>query len=159
MICRCGSATAVTWCGFPLDAFAFWLHDKGRSAQSLRSCCSRTRWCFEDYPTMHSIMNINGPQRHGSQESYILDNTPKKKSSLWYRASLRGSSERHRQNTVSQPKVCKVRQYVKCAVNTQNQITFKCYLCCALTNNLPAANSSSLQLAKELLIASMLSDI
>uniref|UniRef100_A0A3Q0QTS2 Cytohesin 1 interacting protein n=1 Tax=Amphilophus citrinellus TaxID=61819 RepID=A0A3Q0QTS2_AMPCI len=53
---------------------------------------------------MHSIMNMNGLQRQGSQESYIVDNTPKKKSSLWYRASLRGSSERHRQNTGSQPK-------------------------------------------------------
>lgn len=56
---------------------------------------------------MHSIMNMNGLQRQGSQESYIVDNTPKKKSSLWYRASLRGSSERHRQNTGLQPKVCK----------------------------------------------------
>ncbi|XP_030613443.1 cytohesin-interacting protein-like [Archocentrus centrarchus] len=56
---------------------------------------------------MHSIMNMNGLQRQGNQESYIVDNTPKKKSSLWYRASLRGSSERHRQSTGSQPKVCK----------------------------------------------------
>nr|XP_004555461.1 cytohesin-interacting protein isoform X1 [Maylandia zebra] len=56
---------------------------------------------------MHSIMNINGLQRQGSQESYILDNTPKKKSSLWYRASLRGNSDRHRHSTGSQPRVCK----------------------------------------------------
>ncbi|XP_008291197.1 cytohesin-interacting protein [Stegastes partitus] len=46
-------------------------------------------------------MNFSGLPRQASQDSYILDNTQKKKSSLWYRRSLRGSSERHRQNTGS----------------------------------------------------------
>uniref|UniRef100_G3NQT1 Cytohesin 1 interacting protein n=1 Tax=Gasterosteus aculeatus aculeatus TaxID=481459 RepID=G3NQT1_GASAC len=43
-------------------------------------------------------MNFNGLQRQGSQENYILDNTLKKKCSLWYRRSLKGNSGR--QNSV-----------------------------------------------------------
>ncbi|XP_022596590.1 cytohesin-interacting protein [Seriola dumerili] len=56
---------------------------------------------------MQSTMNFNGLQCQGIQENYILDNTPRKKSSLFSRRSLRGSSDRHRQNTSSLPRVCK----------------------------------------------------
>ncbi|KAM7380609.1 hypothetical protein PAMP_003891 [Pampus punctatissimus] len=49
-------------------------------------------------------MNFNGLQRQGSQENYILDNTLRKKNPLWYRRSLRGNSDRHRQNTGTLPK-------------------------------------------------------
>lgn len=59
---------------------------------------------------MQSTMNFTGLQRQASQDNYILDNTQKKKSSLWYRRSLRGSNERHRQNTGSLPKVRKPKQ-------------------------------------------------
>uniref|UniRef100_A0A4W6FN86 Cytohesin 1 interacting protein n=1 Tax=Lates calcarifer TaxID=8187 RepID=A0A4W6FN86_LATCA len=57
---------------------------------------------------MQSTMNFNGLQRQGSQDNYILDNTQRKKSSLWYRRSLRGNSDRHRQNANSVPRVCKI---------------------------------------------------
>ncbi|KAK2839724.1 hypothetical protein Q5P01_013464 [Channa striata] len=56
---------------------------------------------------MQSTTNFNVLQRHASQENYILDNSHKKKSSLWYRRSLRGNNDRHRQNTSSVPRVCK----------------------------------------------------
>ncbi|XP_022073846.1 cytohesin-interacting protein [Acanthochromis polyacanthus] len=59
---------------------------------------------------MQSTMNFTGLQRQASQDNYILDNTQKKKSSLWYRRSLRGSSDRHRQNTGSLPRVRKLKQ-------------------------------------------------
>ncbi|KAF7665229.1 hypothetical protein LDENG_00149010 [Lucifuga dentata] len=50
---------------------------------------------------MQSTRNFSGLQCQGSQEPYILDNSLRKKSSLWYRRSLRGNSEKHRQNTGS----------------------------------------------------------
>ncbi|KAL7384532.1 hypothetical protein ABVT39_004259 [Epinephelus coioides] len=56
---------------------------------------------------MQSTMNFNGLPRQGSQESYILDNTLRKKCSLWYRRSLRGNNDRHRHNTGTLPRVCK----------------------------------------------------
>lgn len=55
-------------------------------------------------------MNFNGLQRQSSQENYILDNTSKKKSLLWYRRSLRGNNDRHRQNTGSLPRAHKHKQ-------------------------------------------------
>ncbi|XP_028993661.1 cytohesin-interacting protein isoform X2 [Betta splendens] len=55
-------------------------------------------------------MTSNELRRQGSQDAYILDNAHKKKSSLWYRRSLRGSGERHRQSTGSQPRGCKPKQ-------------------------------------------------
>nr|XP_046260442.1 cytohesin-interacting protein [Scatophagus argus] len=59
---------------------------------------------------MQSTMNFNGLQRQGSQENYILDNTLKKKCSLWYRRSLRGHNDRHRQNSGSLTRVHKPKQ-------------------------------------------------
>ncbi|KAM6934488.1 cytohesin-interacting protein [Xenentodon cancila] len=59
---------------------------------------------------MQSNMNFNGLQRQGSQENNFLENTLKKKASLWYRRSLRGNGDRHRQNTGSLPRVCKPKQ-------------------------------------------------
>ncbi|XP_042350537.1 cytohesin-interacting protein [Plectropomus leopardus] len=59
---------------------------------------------------MQSTMNFNGLPRQGSQESYILDNTLRKKCSLWYRRSLRGNNDRHRHNTGSLPRLCKPKQ-------------------------------------------------
>ncbi|XP_071327518.1 cytohesin-interacting protein [Trachinotus anak] len=56
---------------------------------------------------MQSTMNFNGLQGQGTQENYILDNTPRKKTSLWSRRSLRGSIDRQRQNTTSLQRVCK----------------------------------------------------
>lgn len=56
---------------------------------------------------MQSTMNFNGLQGQGIQENYILDNVPKKKTSLWSRPSLRRISDRQRQNRSSQPRVCK----------------------------------------------------
>ncbi|KAM8750078.1 cytohesin-interacting protein isoform 1-T2 [Acanthopagrus schlegelii] len=56
---------------------------------------------------MQSTMNSNGLQRQSSQENYILDNTLRKKCSLWYRRSLKGNNDRHRQNTGSLPRVRK----------------------------------------------------
>nr|XP_019945442.1 PREDICTED: cytohesin-interacting protein [Paralichthys olivaceus] len=46
---------------------------------------------------MQSTMNFNGLQRQGAQE--IVDNTHRKKSSLWSRRSLRGNNDRHRQKS------------------------------------------------------------
>lgn len=97
---------------FRFDTLCCWLHStakQGRATQLLKSCCSRTWWCFEDQSTMQSTMNSNGLQRQGSQENYILDNTLRKKCSLWYRRSLKGNNDRHRQNTGSLPRVRKVR--------------------------------------------------
>ncbi|XP_076603216.1 cytohesin-interacting protein [Chaetodon auriga] len=59
---------------------------------------------------MQSTMNFNGLQRQASQENYILDNTLRKKCSLWYRRSLKGNNDRHRQNTGSLPRVRKPKQ-------------------------------------------------
>ncbi|XP_078117897.1 cytohesin-interacting protein [Sander vitreus] len=59
---------------------------------------------------MQSTMNFNGLARQGSQENYILDNTLRKKCSLWYRRSLRGNNDRHRHNTGSLPRVCKPKE-------------------------------------------------
>ncbi|XP_070694154.1 cytohesin-interacting protein [Pempheris klunzingeri] len=59
---------------------------------------------------MQSTMNFNGLQRQASQENYILDNTLRKKCSLWYRRSLRGNNDRHRQSTGSLPRVRKPKQ-------------------------------------------------
>lgn len=56
---------------------------------------------------MQSTMNFNEHQRRGNQENNNLDNTLRKKSSLWYRRSVRGSTDRHRQNTGTVPRVCK----------------------------------------------------
>uniref|UniRef100_A0A3B3VQU1 Cytohesin 1 interacting protein n=1 Tax=Poecilia latipinna TaxID=48699 RepID=A0A3B3VQU1_9TELE len=53
---------------------------------------------------MQSTMNINGLQRQTSQENCNLDNTLKKKAALWYRRSLRGNNDRHRQNTSTLPR-------------------------------------------------------
>ncbi|CAN9497813.1 unnamed protein product [Ophioblennius macclurei] len=56
-------------------------------------------------------MNFNDLQQGGgSQENCSVDNTLKKKASLWYRRSLRGMSDRHRQTTGSMPRGCKPRQ-------------------------------------------------
>ncbi|XP_051260043.1 cytohesin-interacting protein [Dicentrarchus labrax] len=59
---------------------------------------------------MQATMNFNGLQRQGSQENYILDNTLRKKCSLWYRRSLKGNNDRHRQNTGSMTRVHKPKQ-------------------------------------------------
>ncbi|KAL6100739.1 cytip [Pungitius sinensis] len=59
---------------------------------------------------MQTAMNFNGLQRQGSQENSNLDNTLRKKCSLWYRRSLRGQSDRQRHNTGSLPTVCKSKQ-------------------------------------------------
>ncbi|AWP13037.1 putative cytohesin-interacting protein [Scophthalmus maximus] len=59
---------------------------------------------------MQSTMNINGLHRRGSEDNYILDNTHRKKSSLWSRRSLRGNNDRHRQSTSSLPRGCKPKQ-------------------------------------------------
>ncbi|XP_031714139.1 cytohesin-interacting protein isoform X2 [Anarrhichthys ocellatus] len=55
-------------------------------------------------------MNFNGLPRQDSQENYILDNTLRRKCSLWYRRSLMGNNDRHRHNTGSLPRVCKPKQ-------------------------------------------------
>ncbi|KAF7215963.1 cytohesin-interacting protein [Nothobranchius furzeri] len=49
-------------------------------------------------------MNFNGLQRESSQE--VQENSLKKKP-LWYRRSLRGNTDRHRQNAGTQPRACK----------------------------------------------------
>ncbi|XP_042282837.1 cytohesin-interacting protein [Thunnus maccoyii] len=55
-------------------------------------------------------MNFNGLQRQSSQENHILDNTQRKNKSLWHRRSLRGNSDRHRQNTGTLSRVNKTIQ-------------------------------------------------
>ncbi|XP_054471479.1 cytohesin-interacting protein [Anoplopoma fimbria] len=59
---------------------------------------------------MQSTMNFNGLPRQGSQDNFILDNTLRKKCSLWYRRSLRGNNDRQRHNTGSLQRVCKPKQ-------------------------------------------------
>ncbi|XP_034417415.1 cytohesin-interacting protein [Cyclopterus lumpus] len=59
---------------------------------------------------MQSTMNFNGLPRKGSQENYILDNTLRKKCSLWYRRSLKGNNDRPHHNAGSLPRVCKPNQ-------------------------------------------------
>ncbi|KAM6955551.1 cytohesin-interacting protein [Lycodopsis pacificus] len=59
---------------------------------------------------MQSTMNFNGLPRQDSQENYILDNTLRRKCSLWYQRSLMGNNDRHRHNTGSLPRVCKPKQ-------------------------------------------------
>ncbi|KAJ0005706.1 hypothetical protein NQD34_015600 [Periophthalmus magnuspinnatus] len=56
---------------------------------------------------MQATMNFNVFGRHGSQEN--CNQEDKKKSSLWYRRSVKGSRDRQRQNTATLPR-CKVRQ-------------------------------------------------
>uniref|UniRef100_A0A8C6PXK7 Cytohesin 1 interacting protein n=1 Tax=Nothobranchius furzeri TaxID=105023 RepID=A0A8C6PXK7_NOTFU len=51
-----------------------------------------------------NTMNFNGLQRESSQE--VQENSLKKKP-LWYRRSLRGNTDRHRQNAGTQPRACK----------------------------------------------------
>lgn len=63
---------------------------------------------------LQATMNLNGLRHQGSQESFILDNALRKKCSLWYRRSLRGSSDRTRQNMGSLPRVHKVGQVIQC---------------------------------------------
>ncbi|XP_076018072.1 cytohesin-interacting protein [Genypterus blacodes] len=60
---------------------------------------------------MQSTRNSIGLQRQSSQEeTCILDNSMRKKSSLWYRRSLRGNGDKHRQHTGSLPRGCKTKQ-------------------------------------------------
>ncbi|KAI9530406.1 hypothetical protein NQZ68_004424 [Dissostichus eleginoides] len=54
-------------------------------------------------------MNFNGLQRQSSQENYILDNTLRKKCSLWSRRSVRGNNDRQRNNTGSLSRVSKTK--------------------------------------------------
>ncbi|XP_013872144.1 cytohesin-interacting protein [Austrofundulus limnaeus] len=56
---------------------------------------------------MQATMSFNGLQPQSSQDSSILDNSLRKKASLWYQRSLRGNLDRHRQTTGSLPRVCK----------------------------------------------------
>ncbi|KAF3843083.1 hypothetical protein F7725_001932 [Dissostichus mawsoni] len=58
---------------------------------------------------MQSTMNFNGLQRQSSQENYILDNTLRKKCSLWSRRSLRGNNDRQQNNTGSLSRVSKTK--------------------------------------------------
>ncbi|KAK1875716.1 Cytohesin-interacting protein [Dissostichus eleginoides] len=58
---------------------------------------------------MQSTMNFNGLQRQSSQENYILDNTLRKKCSLWSRRSVRGNNDRQRNNTGSLSRVSKTK--------------------------------------------------
>ncbi|XP_071769815.1 cytohesin-interacting protein [Centroberyx gerrardi] len=53
---------------------------------------------------MQSTMNFNGLHCQGSQENYILDNSLRKKSTLWYRRSMKGHNDRLRQNTGTLPR-------------------------------------------------------
>ncbi|XP_034042984.1 cytohesin-interacting protein isoform X2 [Thalassophryne amazonica] len=59
---------------------------------------------------MQSTMNFNGIHCQVSKDSDILDNTLRKKSSLWYRRSLRGNDDRHRHNAGTLPRTCKSKQ-------------------------------------------------
>ncbi|KAM9344191.1 cytohesin-interacting protein [Pholidichthys leucotaenia] len=59
---------------------------------------------------MQSTMNSNRLQCQGSQENHILDNTMRKKMSLWHRRSLRGNNDRHQKNTGSLTRMCKPKQ-------------------------------------------------
>ncbi|XP_041663123.1 cytohesin-interacting protein [Cheilinus undulatus] len=59
---------------------------------------------------MQAVMNFNVLERQASQDSFLVDNTLRKKCSLWYRRSLRGNSERSRQNTGSLSRVRKTKQ-------------------------------------------------
>ncbi|XP_033842955.1 cytohesin-interacting protein [Periophthalmus magnuspinnatus] len=56
---------------------------------------------------MQATMNFNVFGRHGSQEN--CNQEDKKKSSLWYRRSVKGSRDRQRQNTATLPR-CKPKQ-------------------------------------------------
>ncbi|KAK5861197.1 hypothetical protein PBY51_022611 [Eleginops maclovinus] len=56
---------------------------------------------------MQSTMNFNVLQRQSSQENYIVDNTLRKKCSLWYQRSLKGHNDRHPHNTGTLPRVSK----------------------------------------------------
>ncbi|KAM8855744.1 cytohesin-interacting protein isoform 1-T2 [Spinachia spinachia] len=59
---------------------------------------------------MQSTMSLNELQRPGSQENYLLDNSLRKKCSLWHRRSLKGHNDRQRLNTGSLSTVCKSKQ-------------------------------------------------
>lgn len=71
---------------------------------------------------LQATMNLNGLRHQGSQENFILDNALRKKCSLWYRRSLRGSGDRSRQDTGSLPRGHKVGRLIQCvcccSVNT-----------------------------------------
>uniref|UniRef100_A0A3Q2Q1C4 Cytohesin 1 interacting protein n=1 Tax=Fundulus heteroclitus TaxID=8078 RepID=A0A3Q2Q1C4_FUNHE len=85
-----------------LTHYAFGL--TSRAGPQLNSFCRRTLWCFESYSIMQSTMNVDGLQRQSSHDNCNVDNTLRKKAALWYRRSLRGSSDRRRQNTGSLPR-------------------------------------------------------
>uniref|UniRef100_A0A672HS36 Cytohesin 1 interacting protein n=2 Tax=Salarias fasciatus TaxID=181472 RepID=A0A672HS36_SALFA len=55
-------------------------------------------------------MNFNDLQHQGGQENCSVDNTLRKKASLWYRRSLRGISDRRQQTSSPLPRGCKPRQ-------------------------------------------------
>ncbi|XP_068185737.1 cytohesin-interacting protein [Antennarius striatus] len=59
---------------------------------------------------MQSTMNFNGLRSNNSQENSVLDNSLRKKCSLWYRRSLKGNGDRNRQNTGSLPRLNKPKQ-------------------------------------------------
>lgn len=63
---------------------------------------------------LQATMNLNGLRHQGSQESFILDNALRKKCSLWYRRSLRGSNDRSRQSVGSLPRGHKVGPVIVC---------------------------------------------
>uniref|UniRef100_A0A8C7UC44 Cytohesin 1 interacting protein n=1 Tax=Oncorhynchus mykiss TaxID=8022 RepID=A0A8C7UC44_ONCMY len=52
---------------------------------------------------MQSTTNFNGLQRQGSQDSYIMEVSPRKKGHLWYRGSLRGRHDKPSQNGGTTP--------------------------------------------------------
>lgn len=69
--------------------------------------CSRAAiWCCEEralHSTMQSTMNLNRLLRQGSQDSYIMEGSLRKKGHLWYRRSLRGHHDKPSQNGGTTP--------------------------------------------------------
>ncbi|KAM9804975.1 cytohesin-interacting protein [Neosynchiropus ocellatus] len=70
--------------------------------------------------TVQSIMSFGGVQRQSSQEDGSEDGTQRKKSSLWYRRSLRGGGSGLRQNTKSLPRPSKPKPTCKQLVDYSN---------------------------------------
>lgn len=102
---------------FRFDTFCFWPRCRGGPHihwETEQHSLSRAWCCFEDHSTMQSTMNLNGLQRQGSQENYILDNSLRKKCSLWSRRSLRGNNDRHQQSSGTLAGAPKVRKWIEC---------------------------------------------
>lgn len=82
---------------FRSDAFSVWLCSRAAAHGRRGASAAGGGGDLRTDSTMQSNGTFNG-QCQGSQGNIAVDNTLRKKCSLWYRRSLKGCSDQHRQN-------------------------------------------------------------